>query len=389
MSVPTLPFAPPPVLASSFTFATAGRLRFGRGCITEAPDICRAYGRRVLLVRSRSVAAADVLMPALRKQGEVLSLAVSGEPDLPGVIASLEQARAFAPDVILAIGGGSVIDHAKALAALLPAPHGPLRYLEVVGEGKALDVAPLPLVAAPSTAGTGSEATRNAVLQIPDAARKVSLRDPRLYPAVAIVDPTLCESCSPGVTLASGLDAITQVIEPFVCISPNPVTDALCRDAISRGLSALKSLMTKPTSAAWDDMALTSLLGGVALSNAGLGAVHGLAGVIGGRTGASHGAICGALLPAVLKANLAACDPAGPFHARLDWVISQISRSYGSLDDFAAWTRDHGLAGLYAQGVTSAMHDEIALGAAHASSMRANPAALAPSALARIMEVAA
>ena len=257
----------------------------------------------MLVLRSASVAFGDDLVRALRRPGEVLDLIARGEPDLPTIEANVATARPFGPELIIAKGGGAVIDHGKALAALIPAPHGALRYLEVVGAGQPLDAAPLPLIATPTTAGTGSEATRNAVIQVPEAARKVSLRDPRLYPALALVDPDLCLSCPKQVILASGLDAITQVIEPFVCSRANPMTDALCRD----------------------DMALTGVLGGIALTNAGLGAVHGFAGVIGGRTGAAHGAICGALLAPVLAANLRAVAADSAAAAHIGWVQEQIS----------------------------------------------------------------
>ncbi|TVR48717.1 MAG: iron-containing alcohol dehydrogenase [Rhodobacteraceae bacterium] len=356
-----------------FGFATAGTLRFGRGTVSEAVPFACAQARRALLLRSRSVAAADELLHSLRQNSDVLDLQASGEPDLPGVQANVEIARNFRPDLVIAIGGGAVIDHGKALAALIPAPHNAMRYLEVVGEGQPLDTAPLPLVAIPTTAGTGAEVTRNAVIQIPDAKRKVSLRDPRLYPALALVDPDLCLSCPKVVTLASGLDAITQVIEPFICSRANPMTDALCRDAIPRGLSALHRLMDQDAAHAWDDMALTSLFGGLALSNAGLGAVHGFAGVIGGRTGGAHGAICGTLLVPVLKANAQAAPDSSIAKHRIAWVMEQIAREFGHVEDFQNWIRAHGLPTISELGITEQMHASIAHDTLQSSSYRANP----------------
>ena len=357
-------------MIAPFGFATAGTIGFGRGVLAEAAPFAARYSR-VLLVRSASVTAADGLMRDLRQSGDAVEIIAKGEPDLPAINAHLATARPFAPDLIITIGGGAVIDLGKALAALIPAPHGALRYLEVVGDGQPLDAAPLPLVAIPTTAGTGTEVTRNAVIGVPEAARKVSLRDPRLYPVLALIDPDLCLSCPRDVTLASGLDAVTQVIEPFISNRANPVTDALCRDAIPRGLAALRRLLDDDDTSAWDDMALTSVFGGLALANAGLGAVHGFAGVIGGQTGAAHGAICGALLVPVLQANLAAAS--GETAARISWVIDRISDEYGSLADFQTWARDHGLPRLHELGVMRNSHDQIARDARAASSYKANP----------------
>ncbi|MCC5967969.1 MAG: iron-containing alcohol dehydrogenase [Natronohydrobacter sp.] len=371
-----------------FAFATASTIRFGRGTFHDLPSLAAGQGRRVLLLRSASVAQAEDLARALRQTGAVLDLIARGEPDLPAIEANLALARPFAPDLVIALGGGAVIDHGKALAALIPAPHGALRYLEVVGEGQPLDMPPLPLIAIPTTAGTGAEVTRNAVIQVPDARRKVSLRDPRLYPALALVDPDLCLSCPKPVILASGLDAVTQVIEPFISARANPLTDALCREAIPRGLSALRRLMHQGDTAAWDDMALTSLCGGIALANAGLGAVHGFAGVIGGQTGAAHGAICGALLVPVLMANQRATAPDSPARDRIAWVLDQISAEYGSLADFRSWSTDHGLPSLAALGVAPEDHAQLAQDARQSSSYKANPVDLDLSDLIGILQSA-
>ncbi|MHA7889080.1 iron-containing alcohol dehydrogenase [Roseicyclus sp.] len=368
-----------------FGFATAGTIRFGRGAMAEAAPFALSRARCILVVRSASVAVADDLVRDLHKGAEVLEIVARGEPDLIGVVADCETARAFRPDMIIAIGGGAVIDHGKALAALIPAPHGPLRYLEVVGEGKPLDAAPLPVVAIPTTAGTGSEVTRNAVIHVPQAARKVSLRDPRLYPVLAIVDPALAASCPQRITLASGLDAVTQVIEPFVSSRANPMTDALCRDAIPRGLSALRRLMDENDEAAWDDMALTSLSGGIALANARLGAVHGLAGVIGGLTGAPHGAICGALLPGVLRANWQASPADSAIRVRLDWVLGQVAEHFGSLETFQSWSRDNGLQRLADLGLSFDQHYEIISEARRSSSYAGNPVVLDDAALSHVL----
>ncbi|MDN5569093.1 MAG: iron-containing alcohol dehydrogenase, partial [Paracoccus sp. (in: a-proteobacteria)] len=234
-----------------------------------------------------------------------------------------------------------------------------------------------------------------AVIGVPEHARKVSLRDPHMLPCLAIVDPALMDGCPRGVTLASGLDAITQVIEPFVCTRANPLTDALCRDAIPRGMTALMRLMQAEDPAARDDMAWVSLSGGLALANAGLGAVHGLAGPLGGLTGAAHGAICGALLPHVLLANRRAVRDA-ELAARLDQVGAWIGAAFGEPDAgveraaglLAAWARDAGLPGLTAQGIDAGAQMQAATAAASSSSMKANPATLDADDLRAIMQAA-
>jgi alcohol dehydrogenase class IV len=320
---------------------------------------------------------------------EVQSLPCQGEPTLAMLNQALHLTRGFDPQVVVGLGGGAVLDLAKALAALIPAPDGPMEHLEVVGKGLPLKVAPLPFIAIPTTAGTGAEVTKNAVIGLPDHGRKVSLRDDRMVARIAIVDPALTDLCPRGVTLASGLDAVTQVIEPYVSCKATPYTDALSLPAIGEGLKALIGLMAGEDAAARDRMAWVSLCGGMALANAGLGAVHGLAGVIGGMTGAAHGAICGALLGPVLAANRAATE--GPARARLDEVCTIVAGALGSDAAHAPmalqdWSRGAGLPTLAALGVTNAMHGEIAEAALVSSSMKGNPVLPSLSALRSVLE---
>ncbi|MFN3279364.1 MAG: iron-containing alcohol dehydrogenase [Paracoccus hibiscisoli] len=381
-------------MTSPFAFATATQILFGRGQSAEAAGRIAAMGRVVLLVQGATPTRADWLARALEAQGcTVTRLSVPCEPDLPMILSALENAKGA--EVVVALGGGAVIDAGKALAACLTMTRPVLDHLEVVGHGLPLDHAPLPFVAIPTTAGTGAEVTRNAVIGVPDARRKVSLRDARMLPALAIVDPGLTDGCPRAVTLASGLDAITQVIEPYVCARANPLTDALCRDAIPRGLAAIIRLMEAEDPQARDEMAWVSLCGGLALANSGLGAVHGLAGPLGGLTGAAHGAICGTLLPHVLLANRqAVTDPA--LAARLDqvgaWIGAAFGRGDATLPQAAAllgdWSRAAGLPGLAAQGIDAAAQQAAAEAAATSSSMKANPAPLSVAALQAVMRAA-
>lgn len=376
-------------MTHSFTFATAGQIRFGRGSATQAAPEALRFGTSVVLVHGATAQRAQWLRDDLEAHGaRVRAVACCGEPTLEVLDGSLAGLRADPPDVVVALGGGAAIDLGKALAALSPATRPVLDHLEVVGRGLPLEVPPLPFVAIPTTAGTGAEVTRNAVIGVPDQRVKVSLRDPRMYPDLAIVDSTLMENAPKAVVLAAGLDAVTQVIEPFVSSRANPLTDALCRDAIPTGLGALRAVVEGGTPSDWDAIAWTSLAGGLALANAGLGAVHGLAGVIGGVTGAPHGAICGALLVPVIAANMAAVPRGSEAQARFDRVARDIGTVFGGLGGFTAWARAQGLAGLTAMGVTPELRTRIAARAQVASSMAANPVPLSDEALVAIMEAA-
>ena len=381
-------------MPAPFAFVTATEILFGRGQSTAAPDRVAALGRRVLLVHGRDPGRSVGLAQGLRAAGcTVQALAVAQEPDMALIAAGVESAGDV--QVVVAMGGGAVIDAGKAIAALIPASRPMLDHLEVVGRGLPLDHPPLPFVAIPTTAGTGAEVTRNAVIGVPGQGRKVSLRDPRMLPRLAIVDPALTDGCPRGVTLASGLDAITQAIEPYVCTRANALTDALCRDAIPRGLAAIRRLMEAEDAQARDEMAWISLCGGLALANAGLGAVHGLAGPLGGMTGAAHGAICGALLPHVLVANRDSVTDAA-LAVRLDQVGGWIGAAFGHPDAtvptaaglLADWARSAGLPGLAAQGIDAGAQAAAADAAASSSSMKANPAALTPAALRAAMQAA-
>lgn len=378
-------------MTQPFAFATATEILFGRGQAVQAAGRIAALGNRVLLVQGGNPARSDWLARALAGC-QVTRFSVPREPDVELVQAGVDLARQAGVQVVVALGGGAVIDAGKAISALMPAPRPMMDHLEVVGLGLPLDEAPLPFVALPTTAGTGAEVTRNAVIGVPDHARKVSLRDLRMLPRLAVVDPALTDHCPRAITLASGLDAITQVIEPFVSPRANPMTDALCRDAIPRGLAALIRLMAGEDAAARDEMAWVSLCGGIALANAGLGAVHGLAGPLGGLTGAAHGAICGALLPPVLVANRAAvADP-----ARLDQVGRWIAGAFGLRDTalpnaarhLAGWARQQGLPGLRDMGIDATAQAKAAEAASSSSSMKANPVPLSADSLRGIMEQA-
>ena len=377
----------------SFSILQPGRILFGRGEAAKAAGLALGYGSRVLLVHGSDGPRADWLADALTAKGaEVQRHACHAEPTLPMLEEAVSAARGFAPQIVLALGGGAALDLGKALAALIPAPAGVMDHLEVVGKGLPLQAAPLPFIALPTTAGTGAEVTKNAVIGLPDHGRKVSLRDDAMIARVAIIDPALTDGCPRGVTLASGLDAVTQVIEPYVSCKATPYTDALTRPVIGSGLRAVMRLMEGEDAGARDQIAWTSLCGGLALANSGLGAVHGFAGVIGGMTGAAHGAICGTLLGPVLGMNRARST--GTARLRLDEVCAILAGELGcdAVDAplrLADWARAAGLPGLTALGLAPGDHADVAAASLVASSMKGNPVALGLSDLQGILETAA
>jgi alcohol dehydrogenase class IV len=382
-----------------FEFATAARVVFGRGTFREAGTLAREQGfRRALVVTGGSPRHTAPLVETLAAAGVSHDFfAVPGEPTVALAERGVAAAREAACDGVIALGGGSALDAGKAIAALTTNPGPALDYLEVIGAGRPLNRPPLPLVAIPTTAGTGAEVTRNAVLGSPEHRVKVSLRSALLLPRVALVDPELAVSLPPAVTASTGLDALTQLIEAYVCARPNPLTDALCVEGLRRAARALQRAVERGDDlAAREDMALAALFSGMALANAGLGAVHGFAAPIGGHFPAPHGAVCAALLPHVMAANLRALRERAPSHsslARYDEVARLLTGSpTASADQGLEWVarlvRDLNIPPLQQHGVTRAEFEQLIEAAARASSMKANPIALTAEELAGVLEAA-
>jgi alcohol dehydrogenase class IV len=371
-----------------FEFATAQRILFGRGRAKELPSLAAALGGRAALVTGAARRHAD-RVPA------VCELPVAGEPTFDGVRAMADAARAARADVVVAIGGGSALDAGKALAMLLTNGGDPLDYAEVIGAGKPVDVPPAPFIAVPTTAGTGSEATRNAVLHSAAHRVKVSLRSPLMLPRVALIDPDLSLDLPPGPTAAGGMDALSQLIEPFLSCRSNPLVDALCRDGIPRIARALPRAVEHGRDAeAREDLALAALYSGIALANAGLGAVHGLAAAIGGEFAAPHGAVCAALLPGVFETNflqsMELSKKVFTEHGKFAEVARLLTgRADATPREGAAWLRDLlarlGIPGLAAYGIRAEHAPALAEKAQRASSMKGNPVPLSNEALARVV----
>lgn len=382
----------------AFEFATAGRIVFGAGTVAELPSIVSGYGAPALIVTGRHPARHAAVVDALRAADVACEIwPTSGEPTVASVRDGVARLRASGAGVVVGIGGGSVIDAGKAIAALATNDGDPLDYLEVVGQGRPLTAAPLPFVAVSTTAGTGAEVTRNAVLGVPEHGVKVSLRSPLMLPRVAVIDPDLALDLPPDVTAFTGLDALTQLIEPYVSSKANPMVDALCVAGITRAAGALRRVCRDGRDrAAREDMALASLFSGLALANAGLGAVHGLAGPIGGRFDAPHGAICAALLPHVCAANLRALesraphDPARARYVRVAQLLTE--RSDATAGDGVAWLRtlveELHIPPLRTYGVSEGDIDALVEQAQRASSMKANSIVLTAGELREVLEKA-
>ncbi|MEJ5357353.1 MAG: iron-containing alcohol dehydrogenase [Desulfobacterales bacterium] len=368
-----------------FELATP-RILFGPGTAGRIAAEAAALGKRALIFTGSDPQRAAFLRQPLEEEGHsVKTWVVRGEPTLETLAQALEEARGFAPEVLIALGGGSVLDTAKAVSGLLRNPGDPLDYLEVIGRGRPLVHPGPPCIAVPTTAGSGAEATRNAVIGSPAHRVKASLRSPHLLPRLAVVDPELALGLPPAVTAATGMDALAQLIEAFVGRKANPLTDPLCREGIRRAARALPAAVADGSDRrSREEMAIASLFGGIALANAGLGAAHGLAAPLGGMTAAPHGVLCGRLLPAVTAANVAALrrrDPANPALRRYAEVARLLTgRADAAPEDAVCWlserVREFDLPTLAACGLSPADAPELIARARRASSMRGNPVEL-------------
>ncbi len=388
----------------AFDFATATEIVFGRGRIAELGRRARALGRRALLVTGADPERFPHALDSLREAGlEWVVFSVPGEPSTRLVERGVELARREQVELVIGLGGGSALDAAKAIAGLTPNPGAPLDYLEVVGLGRALERPSLPSILAPTTAGTGSEVTKNAVLTAEEQRVKVSLRGLGLLPRVALVDSELTHGVPPDVTAATGLDALTQVLEPYVSNARGPLTDALCLEGLTRGARSLRRAFENGHDAdAREDLAVTSLFGGLALANAKLGAVHGFAGPLGGRYDAPHGALCARLLPEVMRANLAAARELAQAGRATDKGMTDVVDRYAAIariftsrrdarpEDGIEWVealvQDLQIPRLSAYGARWDDFDTLVERASVASSMKGNPVALSREALVKILE---
>jgi len=375
----------------NFEFATASRIVFGAGQIKQLPDLVRTHGSNAFVVIGKQSERTESIRRMLTARGiAVTSFNVPHEPTVEWVSDGALQVRSTNSDLVIGIGGGSVMDAAKAISALAKNRRPALDYLEVIGGGKPLDAQPLPVIAMPTTAGSGAEVTRNAVLTSTGHKIKVSLRHAWMLPSIALVDPELAHSMPPEITAATGMDALSQLIEPFVSSKANHMTDGFCREGIDLVGSSLREVFRNGNNAkAREAMALASLLGGLALANSGLGAVHGFAAPFGAMFNAPHGAVCAALLSPVMRANIRRAAAPARFQeiARRLTGNPSATAEHGA-DWVAALTKELNIPGLASYGLRETGFADLIAKAKNASSMRANPVALTDGELAEILRTA-
>ena len=383
----------------AFELSAPTRIVFGAGCAREVGALAAGLGGCALVVTGKSTDRARGVLEALAAAGvRATTLAVAAEPTVEMARAGVAAARAAACDVVIGFGGGSTIDAAKAIAALVANGGDPLDYLEVVGRGQPLTRRSLPFIALPTTAGTGSEVSKNAVLGSQEHGVKASLRSPLMLASVALVDPDLLVGLPAEVLASSGLDALSQLIEPFVSARANPLTDGFAREGLRRSAAALRRAYTAArmgvvvAPADREALALASLLGGLSLANAGLGAVHGFAAPVGGIFDAPHGAVCAALLGPVMQINVTALrarDPAGPALVRYQEVAALVTGNpAATIEEGLAWVaalcRALDVPGLARYGMDESDVAALVDKARVASSMKGNPIVLTDAELTEI-----
>jgi alcohol dehydrogenase class IV len=380
----------------SFDFATASRIIFGAGKLNDLGKNIPKDAKRLLFVHGRSSEGILRVREILSRLGvSCAEVQVHGEPTIEVVQEGVRAAQDC--EMVIGLGGGSVVDTGKAIAALLTNPGDVLDYLEVIGKGQALLNVPLSYIAIPTTAGTGAEVTRNAVLELREHNIKVSLRSPLMLPRLALVDPELTYNLPPDITASSGLDALTQLIEPFVSIKANPMTDAICREGMQYAARSLRrAYQNGADKEAREGMSIASLFGGLALANAALGAAHGFAGPLGGMLHAPHGVLCARFLPLVMEMNIKALEARQPQHPALE-RYGEIARiltgnENATVSDGVKWVNelvDHlNIPRISAYGMTQQAFPEAVQKTQNASSFKGNPVVLNEKELTEILEKA-
>ncbi|MBG86537.1 MAG: alcohol dehydrogenase [Verrucomicrobiales bacterium] len=382
----------------NFEFATTTRIVFGRGKLASVGDIASEFGKSALIVTGKSLNRLGPLREQLNK-AEIASTiySIDGEPKIQHIRDGVERAKSGQCASVIAFGGGSPIDCGKAISAMLTNPGDVLDYLEVIGKGQKLTQQAAPFIAIPTTSGTGAEVTKNAVLNSPTHRVKASLRSVWMLPRVAIVDPELTVGLPKEITATTGMDALTQLIEPYTCCRTNPLTDAICRDGIPRAAGSLKRAFEYGDDIdAREQMAMASLFGGLALANSGLGAVHGVAAPIGGMFDAPHGAVCAALLPHVMSANCRALqerfsesEALGRYREISCWLVGNdtatVKDGLAKVQELAAELE---IPKLGSFGIKESDVPVIVEKAGAASSMKANPLPLTEDELTQILTAA-
>jgi len=381
-----------------FQFATANEIHFGPGTANRIAPLAAKMGRRPLVLTGRSLKRAGALLDALAAKGmEITRHPVTAEPTVDMALDAVRKARRAACDLVIGMGGGSVIDTGKVVAALITNSGRLMDYLEVIGKARPLVRPSAPYIAIPTTAGTGSEVTRNAVLGSPQQGVKVSMRSLYMLPDLAVIDPDLTLSLPPAITAVTGLDAFTQLMESFVSSQSNALTDGICREGLHRVAHSLQRAYEDGSDrGARENMCLASLFSGLALANSKLGAVHGIAGPLGGMTSGAHGAICAALLPYVMDMNIRAIRQRAahsPVLDRYNELARILTRNANArAEDGIRWVKDLcqtlQVKSLAALGLNTADFAAVVAKSQKSSSMQGNPIRLNEEELMEILRMA-
>eukprot|EP01006_Ploeotia_vitrea_P001280 TRINITY_DN104525_c0_g1_i1.p1 TRINITY_DN104525_c0_g1~~TRINITY_DN104525_c0_g1_i1.p1 ORF type:complete len:396 (+),score=178.91 TRINITY_DN104525_c0_g1_i1:3-1190(+) len=391
-----------------FQFATATKIVFG----CDAADAVLSHAAQVGIVDSRNIFVvtganpkrAEKLIQSLQREADdakdsgatvhVRVFAVDGEPTTEVVDRAANEAREHSADLVVGYGGGSVLDAGKAVAMLVANGGEALDYLEVIGQGKPIEKRSVPYIAVTTTAGTGAEVTKNAVVKSVKHQQKASLRSVYMYPTLAVVDPKLTLSVPPAVTAATGLDAFTQCLEPLVSCMANPLCDAIAARGLAYGARSLRRAYTHGDDLeARTNMSLCSLFGGLALANSKLGAVHGFAGVLGGMLAARHGEICAALLPATIAVNvevMRARDTNNVALAKYQQAAEIVVGKDATVDDLVTWVAETckllRIPTITAMGLKPEQYDAAVAKSSKSSSMKGNPIKLTEAELTDILK---
>lgn len=378
-----------------FDFLTASKILFGSGRLSSIGNLSREFGTTILVIHNGPDEIMETVVNYLEKaELNYFVRRVQNEPTVDNIQSFVDQARENSINLLIGIGGGSAIDSAKATAALVNNTGPIIDYLEVIGHSKPVQPPPLPIIAIPTTAGTGAEVTKNAVIGSSQQHVKVSLRSTFLLPRIALIDPQLTLNLPQQITAFSGLDALTQLIESYTCNVPNSMTDLFCGEGIKRIKNSFyRAYDAGNDISAREDMSFASLLSGISLTNAKLGAVHGLAGPLGGELNAPHGAICACLLPHVIRVNLEALSSRSPKNTAIKryYEIGNILTGEPSahadagtkwIEDFCIHTH---IPGLSSYGLNVDQFPSIIEKAIKSSSMKGNPITLFESELRSIL----
>ena len=381
-----------------FQFSTARQILFGSGTVKDIAPLAVEMGHKPLLLTGRSPERARALIDALTAEKmQITRHSITAEPTVDMALEAVRKARRAGCDLVIGIGGGSVIDTGKVVAALITNSGRLEDYLEVIGNGSPLVQPSAAYIAIPTTAGTGSEVTCNAVLGSPPHQVKVSMRSPFMLPDLAVIDPDLTLSLPSAITAVTGLDAFTQLMEAFVSNQSNAFTDSLCREGLHRVAHSLQRAYENGNDcSARESMCLASLFSGIALANAKLGAVHGIAGPLGGMSSGAHGAICAALLPHVMAANIQALRKRAadsPALGRFNEIACILTQSENvRAEDGISWVKDLCLAlqvqSLAHLGIKETDFIAVVAKSKKASSMQGNPIRLTESELLDILKMA-